>query len=261
MKYNTFKKYFSNPRLQKYLNHFSGDENKALRLYRANLRLSQAFYPLLSTLEISLRNALDQHFSIYFSDTDWLKNQALSSGFMHDNRLNLQRLPFYMKTNVQKANSKLGPAVSQGKLISELTFGFWTEFFEKTHYKVLKGQPIQAFSNLPPAIKRSNIYSKLNSIRYFRNRIYHYEPICFKNGSFDFSNAITVYHDINDLILWFDSDLSKWCSFVDFVPYEFSYLKNSSKENSFLYISTLFFLKVRFIYLKILRTVKNDRMK
>jgi hypothetical protein len=68
-------KYFlSNPRFQVYLDKTGNDFEKAIQLYKANIELSEAFYPILSILEISLRNAINQKLSDHFNDPFWFKN-------------------------------------------------------------------------------------------------------------------------------------------------------------------------------------------
>ena len=51
--------YISNPRLSPYLDYCESNKMKALILYQMNLRLSAAFLPIISMLEVALRNAID----------------------------------------------------------------------------------------------------------------------------------------------------------------------------------------------------------
>lgn len=250
MKYNTFKKYFSEPRLHKFVNHNNGNLKKALLLYRSNLILSQAFYPILSVLEISLRNAIDKQLNNYFSDSNWLIKQK--TGFMNDSLLNINPIPFYMKNNVNRVQSKLNSSATHDKILSQLTFGFWTEFFHPKYYKILHGQPIHIFSNLPKHIKRNNIYNKLNSIRVFRNRIYHYEPICFINSTFDVKHLKNIYSEIIELIQWFDNDLFEWVSKIDTTAIELEKITLLNIDNKFFSFLALLRLKTK----KIVRNFK-----
>jgi len=48
MKYEKFETAISVPRLQKYLAACSGNSRKALKLYRANIRLSQKIFAVMS---------------------------------------------------------------------------------------------------------------------------------------------------------------------------------------------------------------------
>lgn len=78
----------------------NNDTQRALKLYQVNLRLSAAFYPLLSLFEIVLRNALNEELIAHFNDSDWLKNQR--SGFMSHPTLTND----YLKQSVQKIIKK-----------------------------------------------------------------------------------------------------------------------------------------------------------
>jgi hypothetical protein len=81
MKYLEFETALSRPRLGKYLTACKGDKQKAIRLYRQNVRLCQKFYGSLGILEIALRNAINVHYLNQLKDPDWLINQA-KSGFL-----------------------------------------------------------------------------------------------------------------------------------------------------------------------------------
>lgn len=49
-------------------------------LYSANMKIAQAFHPLLSSFEVILRNQLHYALARHFSDGNWIINQK--SGFM-----------------------------------------------------------------------------------------------------------------------------------------------------------------------------------
>lgn len=229
MDYTTIKKYISSARLLSYEEVCNNDTQRALKLYQVNLRLSAAFYPLLSLFEIVLRNALNEELITHFNDPEWLKNQR--SGFMSDPSLNYinnqgrQASNDYLKKSVQKIINNNRGGTTQGLIISDLTFGFWTELFEKTHFQILQGRPLQIFRYLPSGMNRNQINKKLNGIRQFRNRISHHEAIIFdkdRNGQriFSLSEAKTIYRDIQDLFSWLSLDFNAWTGKIDNVAFE-----------------------------------------
>ena len=55
MKYKKIVRLYSNSRVAKYYRATSGDKNKAVMLYFANMKIAQAFHPLLSSFEVILR--------------------------------------------------------------------------------------------------------------------------------------------------------------------------------------------------------------
>lgn len=72
---------FSQERLDGYLSHTKCNNSKtdALIAYSWNIELSQALYPALQILEITLRNALHQTLSINFDTAYWFELP-----FLHD---------------------------------------------------------------------------------------------------------------------------------------------------------------------------------
>lgn len=82
MKYTAFENFVSKPRLERYLFSCANSQEKAMMLYGANLKISQAFYPILNLFEIFLRNDIDSKLGIYFADSEWIINQKV--GFMID---------------------------------------------------------------------------------------------------------------------------------------------------------------------------------
>lgn len=225
LNYNQIQKYASKSRMLKYETVCKNNNLKAIKLYQSNLRLSQSFYPLLSLLEVILRNAINEELASHFNDDNWLINQK--NGFMSDPSLtkfnhkkNCMVPNHYMKNTVQKS-----VCTTQANIIADVTFGFWTTVFEKAHYKVLLGRPRKIFSNIPTNIKRGVIYKKLNDLRDFRNRVYHNEPIIFaknKAGAVMFSLKKTTenYNDIKEFFDWFGLNYTEWAQRLDNVQLE-----------------------------------------
>ena len=59
MEKQALEKIFSKERLEPYIKFHSGDFDKAIIHYKANIEISETFYPMLSVLEIALRNNFD----------------------------------------------------------------------------------------------------------------------------------------------------------------------------------------------------------
>lgn len=223
-------RFISANRIQKYEQVCGGDKQKVLKLYQTNLRLSQAFYPLLSLFEVVLRNAINEELTGYFSDPDWIINEQ--AGFMSSPSLlrydliKKKTVPNnFMKKKVSEVIKDLHGSHTQGKIIANLTFGFWTAFFDVPHYKILLGRPIKIFSKLPPYCNRNIVYQKLKRINDFRNRVYHNEAIIFTSDAsgnvvFDLYKLKDIYIDINELFSWLDLDFKAWTRRIDNIPLE-----------------------------------------
>ena len=223
MKFQNFKQYFSASRINRYLAATGNSQSKTIKLYKANLKISQSFHPLLGIVEVILRNRINDVLSSHFTDTEWIINQK--SGFMshssltyRDNKTGATKTNRFLKDEINKAERRLRNSrtvITSGKIISEQTFGFWTDLFEKHHYKILRGKPIQIFSKLPLRHGRKEVIKELTKVRKFRNRINHNEPICFNGNRIDFSETLDVYNSIIKILTWIDPEILKLISDID----------------------------------------------
>jgi hypothetical protein len=199
------------------------DDDRAGKLYNANILLSQAFHPLLSQFEVIFRNGLDSVLSRHFGDSDWIVNEK--AGFMNDQ--SLRKSQFYLRKCVESVENKLNRsqvAVTSGKVISDQTFGFWTAFFTPLHYRLVNGQPIHVFAHKPSAENRASIYGKLEAVKEFRNRVNHCEPICFNAHVIDCSNALNMRTKVFNLIEWIEPGLVPFFAKMDTIEEKISML-------------------------------------
>lgn len=223
MKFSNFRNYFSSPRIGRYLSACANDTKRCQKLYKSNLQVTQAFHPLLGSLEVIIRNGINDQLTSYFGDPDWIINQKV--GFMVDPALtHANKKTGKVETNRFLLNSvigterkliKKGIGITSGRIISEQSFGFWTDLFENHHYKILKGRPIKMFKNLPAGFGRTQVLNELTKVRQFRNRINHNEPICFIGSSIDFSDTLAVYNSILKLMIWINPELISWSKGID----------------------------------------------
>ena len=111
---------FSQERLDGYLGHAKCNNSKsdALIAYSWNIELSQALYPALQILEITLRNSLHQALSTIFDTDHWFE-----LSFLHEKE----------RKQVDKAKDDLRKQkkrITSGRVVAELSFGFWTSLFD-----------------------------------------------------------------------------------------------------------------------------------
>jgi len=116
---------------------FSSYEN--MDNYKLNLVMSKNMYISLSVLEVSIRNAVNNHFSQFYGN-GWLINEAK---FLQRDAI---RKIIDAKARIKVRNETL----TSEKLVAELSFGFWTSLFQQPYDKVLRFTNLkQIFSNLP----------------------------------------------------------------------------------------------------------------
>ena len=214
MQYADFEKILSKARLNRFLKACNGDKEKALDLYRLNIKLSQNFFAILSMFEVALRNAIDSHYSGHFNDNEWLKNQCLGTGFLNNNAFQTGR--FKSKKKVDAAIKELGVRYNHDRVIASLSFGFWVNLFAPIQFR-LAGQNLhKIFPNRPKGKQPKQIFGELNFILDFRNRVAHHEPICF-NGSetVNLVGAEKCYDLLINYIIWLNLDSSKFLKDLD----------------------------------------------
>lgn len=209
MEFNKLEYYLSESRLNRFLVASGNSKIKAQKMYDANLRLAQSFYPILNLFEIFFRNSCNYQVSSHFQNSDWII--AEKNGFMSNTSLTGSK--FFLKNsilNAEKTIKRKGGLVTSGKVIAEQSLGFWTSLFDTHHYRLIGGIVIHVFRQKPAEINRYILSQKLNKVREFRNRVYHNEPICFNDNDFDFTYAESIKDEIYELLSWIDSDLSNY---------------------------------------------------
>lgn len=176
--------YISSSRLKSY---------ESIDEYKLNILESQEYYILLSVLEISLRNSINNYFNSKY-DKNWNSDRFLHQDSMKKIDEVRKRILLSKKT------------LTHEQIISELSFGFWSSLFRKSYTNNMRLSDIKSiFPNLPSKkeklITRDYINKKLNHIRKFRNRVFHYEKIINKA---EYKN---IKNDIFELLLYFDKDI------------------------------------------------------
>ena len=160
--------------MQKYLRSCKGDKEKAMQLYSYNARLSQAFFGVVSLFEVVLPNAINEHYLLTLGN-DWIVKQAVPNGLLEHEATEVAfTRNAYLKDGVY----------SHDKMVGSFTFGFWTYLFTKRNYKIGGKTLLQIFPKRAKGTTQKQVYADITSIREFRNRIAHHEPICFEaNGT------------------------------------------------------------------------------
>ena len=184
-------------------------------MYYANARVARSFLPLISFLEVILRNQLHYAIANHFGDVQWLINQK--TGFMsspsltHVNKKTGKiRNNDFLKKEVERAEKVLTDKrsrITSGRIIAELNFGFWNSLYETHHYALLSGVPCTIFSGLPTGVGRKKINQIIQQIRIMRNRISHNEPLCFNGRYFDLTYVKEMYDMICDFMSWINPNI------------------------------------------------------
>jgi hypothetical protein len=210
----------SSPRFNRYLKACGNDLSRAESLYRANLLLSQKMYSIIGIFEVVLRNSIDRHFK-QLKGNEWIYDAAEPGGY-------LEAHPGCEESvkSINDAIKKLDANYTHDRLIAKLTFGFWAYQFAAKQYAAAGSTLINIFPNRPHGTKQKKIFQSLNKINDYRNRIAHYEPICFDaNGDISTERCQRRYNTIIEILKWLGCTPSIVLNGVDGVQVEIDKVK------------------------------------
>ena len=173
---NQYEAMLSKERLTSYIRDDNDCINDVIERYKNNIRISQALYPELSILEVTLRNAINTMLCSYISQT-WLEDEIKQQNILFDYDYDIL-IKVYNDLQKEYPNK----VFTTGQIIAKLNFGFWTNLCSKrynTKFWTKKGCFKGVFINYPQSQQHQihTLSIKLRSIRKLRNRIFHYEPI------------------------------------------------------------------------------------
>jgi hypothetical protein len=180
----------------------------AADLYAWNGRLSGAVHEELGMLEVVLRNALDRQLVKYDQvtlegDGRWYADRRMpwQSAKMTDQ---------IARARAQATGNWRFPEV-QGKVIAELTFGFWRYVLAAPYQSTLWAPALRhAFPYLSPA-RRATVYQLVDRLNSVRNRVAHHEPIhCL--------NMAARHREVLLAASWIDPAAAAWIAETSLVP-------------------------------------------
>ena len=157
----------SNERLEGYVARgaVAGDDN-LFSHYAWNIALAESLYPSLQCLEVALRNSMHMAISQRCGRQDWYDTVLKGS----DEQAKLNKA----KANLISRQTPLDP----GKVVAELTFGFWACLLDSRYETFWPPMLKSAFPSVPNFCRTRKYLSKeVNEIRTLRNRAFHHEPI------------------------------------------------------------------------------------
>ena len=182
-------------RFEPYLRASARNPEAAVRLYVWNLSVSAALYEALAIVEVVLRNALSAQLADRYSglEGEWFDDpDGLLCGLAHADIATARR-------RARKRDNVETP----GRVISELSFGFWKYLLAKRYEATLWTRSLRfAFPNLQPQT-RAVAYHALDELHTLRNRIAHHEPV---HGRDLMADILTIYRVLN----WIDTEVRAW---------------------------------------------------
>ncbi len=183
----------SEARLRRYLAAAADDVAQALRLYAWNTALSEALYGPIQGLEVTLRNKIHDRLTT-----------AVSPAWYEDRRLSLRFAQIDQVQHAQEALRRSGKPIEPGRVVAELSFGFWVGLFSSKYENSLWRPHLRRlFINAPAPLTRRDAHQPLEGVRELRNRIAHHEPV--------FHLKLTAAEDqILTVLGWLCPATSRW---------------------------------------------------
>ncbi|MGD9580406.1 MAG: hypothetical protein AB7V50_03475 [Vampirovibrionia bacterium] len=188
-----YEEIFSEARLKRYKVSLNDSEYDIINRYLWNIELSAAFYPVLTLLEVVLRNR------IYYTIENNIK-----SGWLDENNS-------WFEGNYKTINNiievkKAHKIVVIDKLISELTLGFWVYLFNKSFKTIIWDKngifdSVFPYFDIKTTDRLSVVAPRLRDLKNLRNRIFHHEAI------FDNSDGLNnKYESVLLVLKWLSND-------------------------------------------------------
>jgi len=183
-------KTLSNERISTYESQCGNDPDKAILLYQENTALSEALYAVLQGLEVALRNSMHSCLCTYFNRDDWY--EVIQLNVPEQQRLAEVR----GKIKAQRKQ------ISSGRVVSELTFGFWVALLMNCYAAPLWIPCLhRAFPGKALGHKRA--HQTFDRIRFLRNRVAQHECILNRDLEAD-------YIEILEALRWICPITAQW---------------------------------------------------
>lgn len=172
----------------------------ALRLYEWNMRAAASVMELTGVIEVIARNALDRELRA------WTAARTGASWF------DVAPLDGRGRTDLAKARARASRdgrrGEVHGRVIAELTFGFWRYLVESRYHTSLWVPDLhRAFPHGPDnlRVRRSEVTRRLQQLHFVRNRAAHHEPIHARNLQRDHDYAL-------ELLGWISPHAAVWAA-------------------------------------------------
>lgn len=184
-----------------------------LARYAWNMALCEALYTPLQLAEVALRNA--QHGAL---------TQRYGTEVWYDAAT--AQLPNWQQLRISEARQNLlerEKPVTPGRVVAELSFGFWTGFFNKIHARSGLGYYLakQTFPHAPRAERDMvKLDARWKRIRDLRNRVFHHERIVH------FTDLDAQHTAILEVVGWISPELHDLTSALD----RFSAVRNAGLQ-------------------------------
>lgn len=237
--------FISAARLNTYRTFFTPtDDTALLGAYLWNKDVASSFFPLLQILEVSLRNAIHNEAQSIIGPF-WFDNIAVKKNRNNPalNRAYTQHFRKIADVRADIQRTLLISTPTEDGIISSVTFGFWTNLFSPVfdvnrNPRALWPQLLKpVFPNVAKGyLQRHDIQTKLLTLKTFRNKAFHHEPVWNIGRPNNINDAILKLLTTRNLMIEIIKSISNDC--FDLIS-KSGYIDNISRVCSLEYLAYL----------------------
>jgi hypothetical protein len=203
-------------RLKRYLAATQNDISRAMELYELNVQLCATLYGLIHGLEVAIRNAEHCALTISYGSPYWYDEPPFpdfgkpAAGCEGPSWHEYAPLSTYWRDQVEKAQRKPGVNNRPGKVVAELTFGFWVDILQSQNHMPL--WVIRKLNRAFPNTKRTRgqIHGRLKEIQLLRNRISHHERIITSSNVVYNGDGFLTLNEVVECVEWVCPHTAEW---------------------------------------------------
>lgn len=189
--FDTLERYISGERLAAYYRLSRGDHWVALKLYEKNAELSGALYGVIQGLEVTVRNSIHNLMSDRLGCDKWYDRFQFANS---------------ERAEIDQAKDSLlekGQPTTPGRVVSELTFGFWVKLTGRIYEDTLWLPYLCRI--FPIRVNRAMVHERLVLLKTLRNRIAHHERIIGRTRPLPME-----YEQTMEVIRWINPIVADW---------------------------------------------------
>jgi len=189
-------------RLAKYKAAAKGDRALAFELYRWNVQISAALFESMHYFEIGFRNTAHEAMQSKKELVDpggppWFDNPHFPLQGQGPRVVNLAR---------RRASTDTETYDDEGRIIAELTFGFWSSLLSEGYNRLIwRGGLAAAY----PLAKRKTLHAEVSHLVRLRNRVAHHEPIHTCDLHRAYQRLITTSEYVSPRLGWWIDSTSR----------------------------------------------------
>ena len=197
--YRTIRERITAERLGSYLMVTEHDLERAFHLYEWNINASAGILATSAMVKVIVRNALDEKLHA------WARRRDPVASWFDIAPMDAKGYQDIAKARARATNDRRQVEI-HGKVIAELTLGFWRYLVAPRYHTSLWIPSLhKAFPDGAQDLRqrRDDVERRLRDLLFVRNRVAHHEPIYRRHLGVDLARMI-------ELVGWISADAAAW---------------------------------------------------